>query len=63
MDLGAIGPEIGNGLARLGLRAPVVSVLEVERIERTTGGKLKRFVPLGKQETAAADPVEVAGRG
>jgi phenylacetate-CoA ligase len=46
VDLPALEAEIAAELARLGLRAPEVVIGAVERIERQSSGKLKRFVPL-----------------
>jgi phenylacetate-coenzyme A ligase PaaK-like adenylate-forming protein len=46
IDLGALREELQDGLARLGLAEPKVSVRPVPRIERHDSGKLKRFLPL-----------------
>jgi phenylacetate-coenzyme A ligase PaaK-like adenylate-forming protein len=47
LDLAALEAEIADGLARLGLAAPEVSVTAVDGIGRDAlSGKLKRFVPL-----------------
>lgn len=42
----AIAGEVSNQLRCLGIADPVVTVAQVETVERGTGGKLKRFVPL-----------------
>jgi phenylacetate-CoA ligase len=47
VDLQQLGREIEDGLLRLGLEAPEVTVQAVTQLERTNGpAKLRRFVPL-----------------
>lgn len=47
-DERALEAEIAEGLARLGLDRPEVTVKRVDQLERQYSGKLKRFVPLGR---------------
>ncbi len=46
VDIPALEAEMAGELARLGLPAPEVRVTPVERIERQSSGKLKRFIRL-----------------
>ena len=46
VDIPALEAEIAGELARLGLPAPQITVTAVDRLERQSSGKLKRFVPL-----------------
>jgi phenylacetate-CoA ligase len=56
LDLDELAREVEDGLLRLGLEAPEVTVKAVAQLERTTGpAKLRRFVPLtGKPAYASA---------
>ena len=46
VDVASLRSDIASDLARLGLKNPEVSVEPVERLDRHSSGKLKRFVPL-----------------
>jgi len=46
-DLPALQAELTEGLARLGLDRPEVSVHAVDQVDRQATGKLRRFVPCG----------------
>lgn len=46
VDAASLRADIASDLARLGLENPEVSVEPVERLNRHSSGKLKRFVPL-----------------
>ena len=45
----AIGRELERELAQLGVREPLVSVEVVERFERESSGKLRRFFPISRR--------------
>jgi phenylacetate-CoA ligase len=47
VDAARLRREIVDDLARVGLRDPGITILQVEHLERQGTGKLKRFVPLG----------------
>jgi phenylacetate-CoA ligase len=47
-ELGPLETEIADGLARLGVADPFVSVQAVDGLPRQHSGKLKRFIPLGR---------------
>lgn len=47
-DTAGLAAEIAAGLDKLGVTRAEVTVTSVERLERQTSGKLKRFVPLGR---------------
>ena len=52
--LEALGQEVADALAHLGLPRPVVEVTAVERLERDPGpAKLRRFVPLSAEPALA----------
>ena len=52
--LEALGHEVADALAHLGLPRPVVEVTAVERLERDPGpAKLRRFVPLSAEPALA----------
>jgi len=44
--VGTLCGEIATHVAKAGLRDPNIAVVRVASIERTTAGKLKRFVPI-----------------
>jgi phenylacetate-CoA ligase len=46
VDVTSLRADIASGLARLELENPEVSVEPVERLDRHSTGKLKRFLPL-----------------
>lgn len=46
VDLTALRAEIAAGLAKVGLVDPEVVLIPVDSLDRQSGGKLKRFVPL-----------------
>ena len=45
-DLESLRRDLTAALARLGIAAPSVSVRSVDNLERSSSGKLKRFIPL-----------------
>ena len=55
VDLDGLAHEVEDGLSRIGLEGPLVSVEAVERLDRTNGpAKLTRFVPLPAGEAVYA---------
>lgn len=47
VDCAGMAAEVEGALRGVGVAAPAVRIEVVDRIERGTMGKLKRFVPLG----------------
>ena len=47
VDLAGLRAAIVDHLAHAGLPDPAISIERVSVLERTSAGKLKRFVPLG----------------
>jgi hypothetical protein len=61
VDLDALGADVAEALAGVGVVDPVISVTAVDRLERDPGpAKLRRFVPMSDGVSHLREP-ELAG--